>query len=365
MLSLKALVGVAFLMCLALPALAADEKPAAADQTVAIAKLVEQLDADEFTQRQAASEKLAALGKPAIEALAKAAAGESLEVTSRAMEILKKLYQAEDEATKKAAQTALEALAKGSHAPSARRAKEVLKITDNKTPATPDGQGNIIVGGGGIQIIQGNIQINAGGKGKKASVKIANGTKEIDVEEGDKKYHIVENDKGIKAEITTKKDGKDVTEKIEAKDGDELKKKNKEAYDVYKEYGDANAGGAIQVQIGGGAVPMPAIARAVARRGQVDTAKMLLKSWAQSLQRMTGEEDLKGAPQESIDELKKNLDELKTQIADLEKRIKAAEKSAEKGDKPATDKPAAEKPAADKPVEKVIKASSTLVPASE
>ena len=64
---------------------------AASQKTVspeAIAKLIAQLDADQYDQRQAAKTKLVAIGKPAIPALAQAASGDSLEVTTTAVGLL-------------------------------------------------------------------------------------------------------------------------------------------------------------------------------------------------------------------------------------------------------------------------------------
>ena len=58
-----------------------------------IAKLVQQLDAGRFAERQSASQKLTAAGKAAIPALAKAALGDSLEMTVRSIDILRKFHE--------------------------------------------------------------------------------------------------------------------------------------------------------------------------------------------------------------------------------------------------------------------------------
>jgi hypothetical protein len=320
-----------------------------------IDKLIEQLDADRFADRQAASQKLALQGKAAIPALAKAAVGESLEVTTRAIDLLRKFHENSDAATKDAAKAALETIAKSDRTSAARRAQEVLK--PKADPNTPDNNmvpgGGIIIGGGGA-IIQGNIQVG-GAAVKKMSVKNANGVREIDVEEGDKKVKIHDDPKnGIKIEVTTKKDGKDVTDKYEAKDAEELKKKHPEGYKVYEEYGKnaGGAGGAIQIQIGGGniipavpGVPVPAGPRIInAGRNDVILATSILRSAISRLERLAKQEGLKDATKESKEELKKQMGEVKRVIADLEKQLQDAEKPAEK----ATDKPAAaapEKPA--------------------
>jgi hypothetical protein len=227
-----------------------------------IAALIQQLDAEQFSQRKAATERLIAIGKAAIPAVTEAAMGDSLEVTSRCLEVLKNLYQSADESTKAAAKDALERVAKGSNPSAARRAQSVLN--PQKPAEGPAGiPGGLIIappGQGGV--IRAQIQA-FGGKAKRVSSKVTNGVKEIDVEEFDgRKIKITEDPKqGIKVEITAKdKDGKETTEKYEAKDADELQKKHPEAYKVYKTYAESRRdvlGGQIRIHIGGGGQQMP------------------------------------------------------------------------------------------------------------
>lgn len=353
---------------------AAEESPAAnaaepseatkVADSAEIERLITELDADQFEVRQRAAKRLTETGSAAIDALAKAAVGESLEVTTRAIDVLKKLYQSDDEATKKAAEAALEKLAQGGHAPSAWRARSVLKAklggdTKAEDPNQPVQPGRIIFGG---NIVPG-IQVQQIAKARSVSVSKRDGVKEIKVQEDDKRYHItVDDKKGIKVEMLKKnKEGKEVAETIEAKDAEELKKKNEEAYKVFKEYGEQDvAGGVIQVQIGG-AVPVPApnIVPAAPRRTQLDVLPRLIQSIIQSIGRIADEDAINSAPQESIDELKKSLDDLKGRIAEIEKLIKTREEkparpAPEKADpsaKPAEDRPAANTPSAarDKP----------------
>jgi hypothetical protein len=318
-----------------------DKSPAGAPSAERIDELVEQLNADRYTQREAAMKELIAVGKPAIEALGKAAISGSLEVTSRSVDILKKLYESSDEATKAAAEQALKKLAEGDHPAAARRAKAVLKPKDEPRQGVP-GVGPIVIG-------QGQFRMQAGNK--NVSVRTVNGVKTIEVQEGDKKTKIVDDPKqGIEAEITTKKDGKEKTEKIKAKNAEELKKKNKEVHDLYEQYAKKVGMGQIQIQIGNlraQAVPGRAIRPVQPQRVKVDMATRLLKIWTQQLARMTSEKDLKGAPKESIDELQKQIDEVKRQIAELEKRIQArdaneegkAEEDEAEEDQPEEDEP--------------------------
>ncbi len=319
--------------CGAVVARAADEeakdKPAdAAASAEEIADLIHQLDADQFSQREAATKRLTDIGKPAVPAVRKAAVEGSLEVTGRSIDILKNLYESSDEATKSAAEKALQELADGDHRAAARRAKDILKPKQAAGQRIPGG--GIILGGANIQ-----IQVAGAANGKRVSVKTINGVKTIEAEEKDKKIKIVDDPKqGIKMEITTKKDGKEQTEKIEAKNADELKKKNKEAYELYEEYSKKQGGIAVaQFQFNQGnirrrAVALPAMARV--KRKQVDMAATMLRGMGMQITRLTGEDQLKDASKESIAELKRRLDEVKKQIAELEKRIDARAKEAEK-----------------------------------
>ena len=133
-------------------AITSAQKPPSAEE---LAKLVAQLDAPRFADRQAATEKLAAVGKPAIGALAKAAVGDSPEVTGRAIGLLAKLLESSDQATKAAARTALETIAKSDRPAASSRAQELLKPQPEQMPGGMRGQFapiiRIGVGGGGVR----------------------------------------------------------------------------------------------------------------------------------------------------------------------------------------------------------------------
>src|SRR5688500_6088272 len=91
---------------LMLPVYAAEEPAAAVPATLEqIRQWVKELDADSFATRQAATRKLIEAGQPAIEEIAKVAESESLEVTTRALDVLTKLYQSNDAATRQAAKS--------------------------------------------------------------------------------------------------------------------------------------------------------------------------------------------------------------------------------------------------------------------
>ncbi|MGD0899278.1 MAG: hypothetical protein ABR915_15685 [Thermoguttaceae bacterium] len=294
---------------------------AAAPSEGQIAEWIRQLDADEFSRRETAQEKLAAAGKAAVPELAKAAVGDSLEVTVRSMDLLGKCYQSSDEATRKAAKDALETIAKSNRAAAARRAEQILKPPP-KPGETQPAMGGIILGQGmgGVIRIQGNVQVAGGAGVKKTSVTVTNGVKQIDAEEDGKKIKIVDDpQKGIKIEVTSKKDGKDVTEKYEAKDAEELKKKQPEGYKVYKQYGEGHgAGGAqIQIQVGGmgGGMILPAAAPAAAPTPPAPAAAVP----AATTRNLGGDEAVAlsrvpGAPNDSAELLQVEIDVLNVQM---------------------------------------------------
>ncbi len=299
---------------------AAVEPPSAAE----IAALVEQLDADGFAERQAASDKLAEIGQPAVEALGQAAMGDSLEVIVRAIDLLKNLMDSDDTATQEAAKAALEQVSGSDRAAAARRAADALRTAEAKrAPAA--------------QRLGGAIQIGpmAVAGARRVSVRTVNGVKTIEAEEADRKIHITEDpNDGIKMEVTSKKDGKDVTDKYEAKNAEELKKNHEAAYEIYARYNQMG-GGAIAVQIQAGniqAVP-------VQRPNPIDNVARILQSWGMALDRMATDEALRDAPQESREELKRKLGEAREQLDKLDKRVQEAiDKAAEELQKePAAD----------------------------
>lgn len=234
----------------------AEAKPAGTD----FGELVNQLDADKFADRQAASHKLAEGGKAAIGALAEAAQGPSREASTRAVEILKNHFQKGDEATKAVAKEALEKISKGTNSAAARRAEVAL----NPKPENPQ----VLPGlPAGIRLVPGRVQIqvqgNAGGGiVRRVSIRVTNGVKEIDVDDNGKKVKILDDpNNGIKIEVTEKnKEGKEETKKYEAKNADELKKNQPDAHKIYEEYSKQPGGIQIQgIQIQGNALPFGAV----------------------------------------------------------------------------------------------------------
>ncbi len=293
------------------------------------AKLIEQLDAPRFADRQAAQQDLADAGKEALPALEKAAQSENREVSGRASEVIQRHFQGEDEALKSAAKESLERLAKNASESVARRAKDIIAPPKPPLPAQQQGIPPLRVGGARIQI---QFAGNAGGNFKKLTVKNVNGVKEIEAEENGRKVKIVDDPaNGIKVDVTETKDGKETTKKYEAKNADELKTKHPEAHKLYDEYSKAPAGIQIQgFQLGqGGIVPpipgAPAVRNIrrlkILRPDEVEAAKEniegALKELDASLETLRKEAEkngeLKGAV-ERTEAAKKKLEELKGKL---------------------------------------------------
>jgi hypothetical protein len=303
--------------------------PAATASPEEIAKLVKQLDDDQFASRQAASKRLEAIGVPAISALAKAAVGTSAEVTSRSIDVLGKLLDSPDESVRLPARVTLENIAKGENANAADRAKQAIEARKPNRPAQA-GLGNVVIQGG-IRIAALNIVAGGAGGAQKVSVRNNDGVRDIDVEETSRKIKIHDDPaKAITVEVTETKDGKETTTKSEAKDADDLKKKAPEAFKVYKQYAQNNQGAAgIQLQIaggnnvGGGMVvgPQPA-ANTPDTRTRMTTLR--LQAMARQLTTLIQSEQVKDLPAETKDAVKKQIDDLKSQLADLEKQLAPA-----------------------------------------
>jgi len=304
----------------AVDASAAAGAPQASAEEIAL--LVKQLGSDKFAERQRASEKLGKIGKPAIEALVKAATGDSLEVTVRSIDLLGKMLESSDEGTRDSAKGALEKVAKSDRPTAAPRARDALKAIKDKQNQSR-------------RVLPGRIQIAAvaGGGGRRVSVRTVNGVKTIEAQEGDRKVKIVDDPKqGIKMEVTSKKNGKETTEKYEAKDAAELKKKHPKAYEIYTKYAKQGGNIVVQMQAVGGNVQM--VARP--RPNTIDTAARILPAWTSHLNRLVSEEAVKQASKKSNENLKNKVAEAKKQLDEIEKRLQAAiersEKKAEKDD---------------------------------
>lgn len=227
-----------------------------ADKTADIATLIKQLDADDFGERQAASGKLAAAGESAIPALEKAAASDSRETSMRAFEILQGHFDKGPATLKDVARQALERIAKSDSGPASRRATEALTPPKVEDPNVPRNVRAIPFAPGGIRIAGARVVIAgaAVGGGVETKIKVENGVKTTEVKDKERQVKIVDDpDKGLQMEVTETKDGKETTQKYEAKNAEELKTKNAEAHKLYEKYSQRGA----EIKIGGfGLVPM-------------------------------------------------------------------------------------------------------------
>lgn len=228
-----------------------------ANEAAQIADLIKRLDSNRFTERSEAGKQLEAIGKSAIPALTEAASGENREVRMRAIEILHKQFDRAEGDLKAAAKQALEKIAAGQNDSAARQAKEALNPKPQQQALGVPGMQGIQLGAMPIQ-----IQVQAAAGGMRRQMRVTNGVKEIEADENGIKTKITEDpNNGLKIEVTETKDGKEVKRQYSAKNADELKKKQPEAYKIYEKYNQQP--GAFQIQIQGlqmapGLQPLPA-----------------------------------------------------------------------------------------------------------
>lgn len=289
--------------------------PAWADD---VSDLIKKLDAETFREREEAAGKLEALGKQAIPALAEAAGAGNLETGIRSIDILKKLAEGNDKETAAEARSALEKLAKSENAATARRAKNALDPPrPEPVPAVPNGVpfGRVLIPRALPARIAGNF--------RRVSTRTVNGVKTIEAEWGDRKVKIEEDpNKGIRVEITKKENGKDVTEKFEAKNEEDLKKNHPKAHAEYEKY----KGNGIRVQVPAAVMPLPVRAAAHQRANgmQLQMAGRILEALGRHLDTMTKDETIKEASKESREALKKEVAEMRNRLVELEKKLEAA-----------------------------------------
>ncbi len=285
--------------------------------------LIKQLDAPTFAQRQEATQKLQAMGKTAFPALQKAAQSAAREVAARAITILKQHMDNGNQQTKAAAKKVLQHLSQSTEGRAAQMAKEALR--PKPAPSQPR------IPGGNIQIMQGinpamlpaQIQINGqiiAGNKHRISIRVANGTKDIDVEENGRAIKIHEGAKGdIQIEISEKKNGKKQTKKYKANNVAELKKKHPEAHKIYEQYAKGQGAFQIRLQAGGMQIIPPN-----GPNKQVELHQKHIQKMIDNLKKQI--EQNKGNQQH----LQRMIDHLKKQQQQMEQTKKAADKPADK-----------------------------------
>ncbi len=200
-----------------------DAKPVSAE-VKDIALWINQLDADNFADRQAAGEKLFAAGNAAIPALTKAGASDNPEVFTRSIDLLQRLLNSRDKSTKEAAKAGLEKITKSDNLGAARRAMQVLNPDENPQPQLPQAELNL-------------GQANVFHFDRRSSTKFYRGIKKLEVAEGNRKIVIERHpDASIKMEITENVNGKEITHNFAAKDSGLLKLKSPAAFEIYSKY---------------------------------------------------------------------------------------------------------------------------------
>ncbi len=180
---------------------------------------VAQLSSDSFTERKSATQSLIDAGAAAVEPVVAAALSEDLELPTRCINILKKIFASDDEESKRAAEAALQKLAASKSPFLARRAREAMKNPAPIQPARTHRFGGRVQ----IQVVGGGIQI--GGAGLK---------RQVEVKDGDRKVHISETiGREIVVKVTETKNGKETTTEYKAANAVELLKKHPEAHKLY------------------------------------------------------------------------------------------------------------------------------------
>jgi hypothetical protein len=207
--------------------------------------LVEQLDSPNFSTRQAASRQLAEAGAEAMPALEQAIAHGSREASSRALDLFKRqLHDGSDE-LKAAARESLQRLAESNHASTAQRARDVLHPPAARTGAAPFGQ--VPMPGRGrfnnVQFQGPNPfppAVNPAGMFagvRRVSYSEINGRRGVEIAE---QHRVIKMDTwpsgAIEIALTDKLNGRDVTRRIQAKDRDELVRKDPETAKIYDQF---------------------------------------------------------------------------------------------------------------------------------
>ena len=309
------------------------DDPAASPSDL-VARLVEQLDAPRFADREAASEKLAALGRTTIPALSKAAASKSAEASARAIDLLRKLLESIDPSTGDAAKIALEALAKND------------RQTLAPAPGGPAGQAG---GAKADDTATGSQRVfsRRGDPDRRAGRGAYDFHAERQRSEGGRCRRDRPENQDPRRSAEGNPDRSDEQEERQGRHGEVRSERCRgaeeeapEGHKIYELYGKNQGGlGGIQLQIQGGAGPMfrmpvlpgnfpiPQVQPfpgnpfpANLEEHQVRTAALLLKNAGMQLDRLR-QEQWKQVPETAREELKKQLAAMKRQMADLEQRL--------------------------------------------
>jgi hypothetical protein len=229
-------------------------------------ELVEQLDNPNFSTRQAASQQLAEAGAEAMPALEQAIAHGSREASSRALDLFKRqLHDGSDE-SKAAARESLQRLADSNHASTAQRARDILTPPAARTGAAPFGQipmpngrgrfNNVQFQGANVPFPPVNNPAGMFAGVRRVTFSEINGRRGVEIAE---QHRVIKMDTwptgAVEIASTDKLNGRDVTRRIQAKDRDELVRKDPETAKMYDQF---HRGGAPGLMPGFGVKPVPA-----------------------------------------------------------------------------------------------------------
>ncbi len=290
--------------------------PGAAETPTAdnIAKLLRELDDDSYQVRERATAELIKLGRPAVEAVAAAAEGQSLEVSRRCMQALTMWRESDNAELKAAANEALKGLIKSKNEHVASKARELIEPAKQpEAPAANPFNFN-------IQVRQ--VQL-AGQRGVR--IQNNNGLKTIDVNENGKQTHIEENPQGgIKVKVTEKVDGKEKSTTHEVKNAEELKKKLPDVFKLYQKYGQQRAAPRIALQIAAQALPMRRLVPAAKPDGvkkavqQIEAAQKQLKQSIEAMQKLAHSK----APAEDVKQMTEQIEAAIKQLEEAQRQLK-------------------------------------------
>lgn len=277
-----------------------------------IARWIADLDAAEFSQRQDATIALRRQGPAVFPRLVEAAQGTSRERSARAVQIIEFHYRNGSDQAKQQAKQALETIAEKAPPRIARRAKSILDPAPKEAPVAPARAAQQAA----VLRLRAMRAAALGNGARTVTISNVNGVKTITIREKGRTVKLVESPQdGITLTITGTKNGKQEVKVYKAKNADELKKKDKQAYEVYREAKKEDKGvGQIQIQLGvvPGAIPVqpPRPQRAAVGRELKDAVKKL----EQSIERL---EKLEPDDREGRERAIRQLREIKERLRQL------------------------------------------------
>jgi len=293
-----------------------------------IAAWIAQLERPEFVERQAASQQLEDAGTAALIHLEATAAAGSREASGRALDIFKRHFQSGADELRLLAREALERLAQSSDASTAQKARNILNPP--KEPSVTSRVGiqpgvipppfNNLGGFGGRGGFNGNFGggwLPNAGAIRQIRMSDINGRKTLDIDERERRI-VMETAPGggIEAEVTDKQNGR--KRRLEAKDLDDLKRKDAELGQLYEQYygpGQRRLGGF------GPAGPPIGIGPAMAARAAAlpqETLQRHLESIDNLLQHYTQRLQRDPAAQQMIDVLEQSKRRYKAMLPALD-----------------------------------------------